>query len=107
VTAGLGLRRPQTPVRITGVGTPAIEHYWEDGPQYTGWGAVVGKYPDGTPAIVEGRSGKGWVMLVGTHPEAPENWRRGMTFMTPTDAANAYAGTLFDAALNGASLPHY
>jgi len=93
-------------VEITAVGTPAIEHYWEDGPQYTGWGAVVGKYPDGTPAIVEGRCGKGWVLLVGTHPEAPESWRRGMTFTRPAGVANAYAGTLIDAALHGTSLPH-
>ena len=93
-------------VEITGVGTPAIEHYWEDGPQFTGWGAVVGRYPDGTPAIVEGRSGRGWVLLVGTHPEAPESWRRGMIFTTSTRVANAYAGTLVDAALNATSLPH-
>jgi hypothetical protein len=52
-------------VEITGAGTPALEHYWEDGPQYTGWGAVVGRCPDGTAAIVEGTSGKGWVLLVG------------------------------------------
>ena len=94
-------------VAITGVGAPALEHYWENGPQFTGWGAVVGKYPDGTPAIVEGTSGKGWVVLCGVHPEAPENWRRGMTFTTPASAANAYAGTLIEAALHGTSLPHY
>lgn len=94
-------------VVIAGPGAPAIEHYWEDGPQYAGWGAVVGRYPDGTPAIVEGRSGKGWVILVGTHPEAPESWRRGMAFTTPAAAANAYAATLVEAALNGTSLPHY
>ncbi len=94
-------------VAIAGVGTPAVEHYWEDGPQFTGWGAVVGKYPDGTPAIVEGTSGKGWVILCGVHPEAPENWRRGMTFTTPASVANAYAGTLIDAALHGTWLPHY
>jgi len=94
-------------VAIAGVGTPALEHYWEDGPQFTGWGAVVGNYPDGTPAIVEGTSGKGWVILCGVHPEAPENWRRGMTFTTPASVANAYAGTLIDAALHGTSLPHY
>ena len=94
-------------VAIAGVGTPALEHYWEDGPQFTGWGAVVGNYPDGTPAIVEGTSGKGWVILCGVHPEAPENWRRGMTFTTPASVANAYAGTLIDAALHGTWLPHY
>ena len=94
-------------VAIAGVGTPALEHYWEDGPEFTGWGAVVGKYPDGTPAIVEGTSGKGWVILCGVHPEAPANWRRGMTFATPASVANAYAGSLIEAALNRRSLPHY
>src|SRR6266481_5742692 len=94
-------------VSIARVGTPALDHYWEDGPQFTGWGAVVGKYPDGTPAIVEGTSGQGWVILCGVHPEAPENWRRGMAFTTPTSASIAYAGTLIDAALHGTSLPHY
>ena len=92
---------------IACVGTPALEHYWEDGPQFTGWGAVVGKYPDGTPAIVEGTSGQGWVILVGVHPEAPANWRHGMTFTTPASVDNTYAGTLIDAALHGKSLPHY
>jgi glutamine amidotransferase-like uncharacterized protein len=87
-------------VAIAGVGTVPIEHYWEDGPELTGWGAVVGKYPDGTPAIVEGPSGKGWVILAGIHPEAPESWRRGMNFTTPASVANAYAGTLIEAALH-------
>lgn len=94
-------------VAIAGVGTPPIEHYWEDGPEFTGWGAVVGKYPDGTPAIVEGTSGNGWVLLCGVHPEAPENWRHGMTFATPAKVANAHAGKLIEAALHGTCLPHY
>ncbi|MEO8427732.1 MAG: hypothetical protein ABI651_11545 [Verrucomicrobiota bacterium] len=38
-------------VAVAGAGSPVLEHYWEDGPQFTGWGAVVGKYPDGTPAV--------------------------------------------------------
>lgn len=96
----------KTNVVVAGVGTPAVEHYWEDGPQFTGWGAVVGRYPDRTPAIVEGSSGKGWVILCGVHPEAPENWRGGLTFKTPASIANAYAGTLIEAALNGKELPH-
>src|SRR5262245_10793633 len=94
-------------VAVTGVNAPAIEHYWEDGPELTGWGAVVGKYPDGTPAVVEGASGQGWVILAGVHPEAPETWRRGMTFATPASRANAYAGTLVQAALTRTWLPHY
>lgn len=94
-------------VGIVGVDAPAIDHYWEDGPELTGWGTVVAKYPDGTPAVVEGTSGQGWVILVGVHPEAPETWRRGMTFRTPASVANAYAGTLVRAALTRTWLPHY
>lgn len=94
-------------VLVSVAGAPAVEHYWEDGPQFTGWGEVVGKYPDGTPAIVQGRCGKGWVVLVGTHPEAPEGWRRGLNFSTSAEASNAYAGKLVEAALSGTPLPHY
>jgi glutamine amidotransferase-like uncharacterized protein len=94
-------------VAIASVDLPPIEHYWEDGPELAGWGAIVGKYPEGTPAIVEGTSGRGWVILSGVHPEAPETWRRGMSFSTPASVANAYAGTLIQAALHGTLLPHY
>jgi hypothetical protein len=94
-------------VPITSVNSPPIEHYWEDGPQFTGWGTVVAKYPDATPAVVQGTSGNGWVILCGTHPEAPESWRDGMTFTSLASSANTYAATLIDAALNRTSLPHY
>lgn len=94
-------------VKITTVDGAALDHYWEDGPQFTGWGAVVGRYPDGTPAIVQGACGKGRVLLVGTHPEAPDAWGRGMAFSTPPSAANALAGALVAAALNGTALPHF
>ena len=94
-------------VAITAAGGQTLDQYWEDGPQFTDWGAVVGKYPDGTPAIVEGTFGSGWVILTGVHPEAPAGWRRGMTFITPVSVDNAYAGTLVDAALNRVSLSHY
>jgi glutamine amidotransferase-like uncharacterized protein len=102
---GRGIRKAA--VTIAGAGAPALDQYWEDGPQFTGWGAVVEKYPDGTPAIVEGTSGSGWVILTGVHPEAPAGWRRGMTFTTPVSVDNAYAATLIHAALNRASLSHY
>jgi glutamine amidotransferase-like uncharacterized protein len=84
-----------------------LDQYWEDGPQLTGWGAVVGKYPDGTPATVEGPFGSGWVVLTGVHSEAPLSWRGGMEFRTPANIDNAYAATLIRAALNRQSLPHY
>ena len=85
----------------------AIEHYWEDGPELSGWGDVAGKYPDGTPAIAEGASGAGWVILTGVHPEAPDSWRAGMSFAAPARDANAYAGRLVQAALTRTVLPHY
>jgi glutamine amidotransferase-like uncharacterized protein len=102
---GQGIRKAA--VAVTVAGGPTLDHYWEDGPQFTGWGTVVGKYPDGTPAIVEGTFGSGWVILAGVHPEAPEDWRRGMTFSTPASIDHAYAVTLIRAALNRESLPHY
>jgi glutamine amidotransferase PdxT len=84
-----------------------LDQYWENGPQLTGFGNIVGKYPDGTPAIVEGKSGKGWLILSGVHPEAPDSWRGGMNFSTPASVDNAYAQTLVTAAINGTSLAHF
>jgi glutamine amidotransferase-like uncharacterized protein len=94
-------------VAIVAPGSPTLEQYWEDGPEFTGWGTVAGKYPDGTPAIVQGMVGSGRVILSGVHPEAPAAWRRGMAFLTPVNVDHAYAATLIRAALNGASLPAY
>ncbi len=94
-------------VRITTDEGPALDQYWEDGPQFTGWGDVVGKYPDGAPAIVEGSVGQGRVILSGVHPEAPATWRRGMTFHTPVSADIAFARTLIVSALNGTALSHH
>jgi glutamine amidotransferase-like uncharacterized protein len=94
-------------LKISTAEGPAFDHYWEDGPELTGWGDVVGTYPDGTPAIVEGTVGRGWVILTGVHTEAPASWRRGMTFNTPASTDSAYARTLIVAALNRAALPHY
>jgi hypothetical protein len=100
-----GIRKAAVPITVAGGTT--LEHYWEDGPQLAGWGAVVGKYPDGTPAIVQGTCSRGWVILSGVHPEAPGSWRRGMTFTTPVSADTAYAWTLIQAALKREPLPQY
>ena len=102
---GSGVHKAAVAIAIAG--RPTQDHYWEDGPQLSGWGAVIGKYPDGTSAIAEGTFGKGWVILAGVHPEAPEHWRSGMTFATPASTDNEYASTLVKAALNKESLPHY
>ncbi len=102
---GKGTGKAAVEIATDKVGT--LDQYWQDGPEFTGWGDIVGKYPDGTPAIVEGKSGSGWVILSGMHPEAPSSWREGMTFNTSVTVDNAYAGTLIEAALNGTSLPSY
>jgi len=102
---GRGVRRDS--VAIIDAGGQILDQYWEDGPQLTGWGAVIGKYPDGTPATVEGAFGNGWVILTGVHSEAPASWRAGMAFRTPTNVDNAYAATLIRAALHRELLPHY
>jgi hypothetical protein len=95
------------PVEITRPNDGPLDVYWEDGPQLSGWGAVVAKFPNGTPAIVEGQSGKGFVIFTGVHLEAPESWRGSMIFKTPVDVDLAYAATVFQAALDGTSLPHF
>ncbi|MDP9081708.1 MAG: BPL-N domain-containing protein [Bacteroidota bacterium] len=94
-------------VAITSPGAPTLDQYWEDGPQLSGWGMVVAKYPDGTPAVTEGKYGTGFLILAGIHAEAPAEWRGGMVFKTSVSADNAYAVKLIHAALNGASLPYY
>jgi hypothetical protein len=91
-------------VSVTGAGGQTLDQYWEDGPQLSGWGMPVAKYPDGTPAVVEGWYESGWVVLSGVHPEAPEDWRAGMRFITPASVDNAYAGKLANSALNRESM---
>lgn len=94
-------------VAISSPNAPTLQQYWEDGPALSGWGMVVAKYPDGTPAVTEGKCGSGFVVLAGIHAEAPEDWRRGMLFTTPVIIDNAFAASLIHAALHGTSLPHY
>jgi glutamine amidotransferase-like uncharacterized protein len=86
-------------VAIAGADGSTLDQYWEDGPQLSGWGAVVAKYPDGTPAVAQGAVGAGWVLLTGVHPEAPESWRRSMKFATPASVDRAYSATLIRAAV--------
>jgi glutamine amidotransferase-like uncharacterized protein len=100
-----GIRK--TAVAIASAGGPTLDQYWEDGPQLTGWGNIVAKYPDGTPAIAEAGFGAGWVILSGVHPEAPEGWRSRLRFNTPASVDHAFAATLVRAALDRESLPHY
>lgn len=100
-----GIRK--TAVALTTPASAALDVYWEDGPDLSGWGEVVARYPDGKPAVAQAAVGSGWVLLSGVHPEAPADWRRGLTFRTSAADDHAYALTLIRAALNATPLPHY
>lgn len=66
---------------------------WWGGPITPSWtNGVVAKYSTGEPAISETWSGRGFVVVVGPHPEAPEGWRE--------TAGNDPDGLDFDIALN-------
>ena len=95
------------PVLISFPSGSPLDVYWQDGPQLSGWGQVVAKFPDGTPAITEGTSGSGFVVFTGVHLEAPENWRGSMTFTTPVSVDLDYAGTVVQAAYSGTALSHF
>lgn len=40
---------------------------------------VLARYRDGRPAITQAAAGNGFVVLSGVHPEAPENWKSGLS----------------------------
>jgi glutamine amidotransferase-like uncharacterized protein len=100
-----GVRKAVVPIETADGLT--YDQYWEDGPELSGWGQVVARYSDGTPAVVQGRVGAGWMVLSGVHAEAPESWRDDMQFRTSADIDNAFAVTLIRAALEGAPLPRF
>ena len=100
-----GLHIASLPIRSPDV--PTLDQYWEDGPQLSGWGLVVAKYPDDRPAVTEGKCGNGYVFLAGIHAEAPAAWRQGLNFNTSASTDNAYAVKLITAACNGVLLSHY
>jgi glutamine amidotransferase-like uncharacterized protein len=79
--------------------------YWEDGPELTGWGDALAKYADGTPAVVQGKVGAGWMVLTGVHLEAPESWYDGLEPATP-EASIDKAAKLVRATFDGEALPY-
>jgi glutamine amidotransferase-like uncharacterized protein len=95
------------PVRLSFPAQGPMDVYWQDGPQLLGWGQVVAKFPDGTPAIAEGMSGNGFVILTGVHLEAPAGWRGSLNFSTSLAEDLAYAGTVVQAAYTATPLDHF
>jgi glutamine amidotransferase-like uncharacterized protein len=82
--------------------------YW-DGPQLSGWGEVVGKYPNGDPAIVQDAVGSnhGFVVLSGVHPEALLDWDVPGYTTSQEAQNNSYAKSLISTTLNKASLSYF
>jgi glutamine amidotransferase-like uncharacterized protein len=100
-----GIRKTVVPIE-TADGR-IYDQYWEDGPELSGWGGEVASYPDGTPAVVQGQVGAGWIVLSGVHAEAPESWRKDMRFRTSAEVDNAFAVALIRAALERRPLPQF
>lgn len=94
-------------VAITNADGTMVDHYWEDGPQLSGWGEVISTYPDGTPATVQGDYGRGHIILTGIHAEAPESWRKEFPFSTPMEKSHDYAAKLIRAALDKTPETHF
>lgn len=82
--------------------------YW-DGPQLTGWGQVVGKYPNGEPAIAQDFVGskQGFVVISGVHPEAVLDWDVMGYTQSQVAQDHSNAMTLISAALNKTPLSHF
>ncbi len=58
-------------VLITTPNSPPLQQYWEDGPQFTGWGGVLAKYPDGTPASSKARPARAGSSSPASIPKPP------------------------------------
>jgi hypothetical protein len=73
---------------------------WWDGPYLpTLAGSVIARYPGGSAAMIEARSGQGYVVLSGVHPEAPMDWRTTQNLTDPDGLDFDIAWSLVNAAL--------
>ncbi|MBI3557293.1 MAG: hypothetical protein HY074_13600 [Deltaproteobacteria bacterium] len=70
-------------------------------------GGVVAKYPDGSPEITQAFSGNGFVVLTGTHPEAPQGWRDGEGLSDKDGLDFELAWKLVNSALTQLALPAF
>lgn len=62
-------------------------------------GGVVARYSDGTPAIVQVRSGKAFVTIAGPHPEGPREWKDTAGVEDPDGEDFDIAWNLFESTL--------
>lgn len=80
---------------------------WYGGPATPEWpGGVVARYSNGKAAISQAYSGKGFVVLSGPHPEAPQGWRN-TAGNDPDGLDYDITKELIIAALNRQPMNHY
>ena len=80
---------------------------WYRGPGLDGFGSVVARHPDGSPALAKGWVGKGFVFISGPHPEGPQSWRDSFGLTDPDGLDFELDGRIFDATLNQAPMPAF
>lgn len=94
-----------TPVRFADGRTRYLT--WWDGPSTSEWtGGVIARYNDGKPAISQKKSGAGFVIVSGPHPEAPASWQWD-TGTDPDGLDHDIAKSLIQSALNKTLLPAF
>ncbi len=70
-------------------------------------GGVIAKYADGTPAITQIRSGKGFVIVSGLHPFATQAVFEALGLVNPDGTAFDLAWEMLDAVLHQKPMPAF
>lgn len=70
-------------------------------------GGVIARYSDGTPAIVQMKSGNAFVTIAGPHPEGSEEWKTTAGVTDPDGDDFDIAWKLFESTLQRVSLKTY
>lgn len=80
---------------------------WWGGPSTPEWrGGVIARYSNGKPAISQAWANKGFIILTGPHPEAPQGWRNEAGY-DPDGLDYALTRKLINAALRRTPLPAF
>ena len=82
---------------------------WWGGPYLPDFkNGTIAKYADTQqPAIIQTSAGKGFVVIAGPHPEAPEEWRTKLGLQDPDGIDQEIAWQMIDAAVTQIPLPAY
>ncbi|MCM2277325.1 MAG: hypothetical protein NDJ89_04560 [Oligoflexia bacterium] len=70
-------------------------------------GGVIARYDDGTPAMIQTRSGAGFITLTGPHPEGPSEWKAVAGITDPDGDDFDIASKLFESTLTQKPLQAY